>query len=91
MNSTVKMPNKKNSFFTLILIALILAGYFAFTNPTFTETKNVSFTQFRQNIAKDQIAGSVLIEGDKISYQTKDKRTKVVYAVETKSPYKIKG
>jgi cell division protease FtsH len=89
MNSTVKMPNKKNSFFTLILIALILAGYFAFTNPTFTETKNVSFTQFRQNIAKDQIAGSVLIEGDKISYQTKDKKSFYTYKEPGSSVYEI--
>ncbi len=89
MNSKVKVPNKRNSFLTLIVIALILAGYFAYTNPTFTETEKVSFTEFRQNIAKSEISGSVLIQGDKVSFKTKDKKSYYTYKEPNSSVYEI--
>lgn len=68
-----KMPNKKNSFISVVLIALIMAGYLAYTSPTFSKVEQVSLTQFKQDVAKGNLkSNKVTLQGDKLSYVQKD-------------------
>lgn len=73
--NTVKnnLPTKKNSFVTLVVIAMLLAGYMVYTYPTISKTEKVSLTEFKTDIKKNQIkSNAVLVEGNKVSYTKKD-------------------
>lgn len=73
MEKFKKTPTKKNGLLTLILIALILTGFYFYANPSFTETKKVSLTQFKQDIDSSKIKdGKIEVSGEKISYKYKD-------------------
>lgn len=69
-----KIPNnKKNSILSVILVAILLAAFLAYSNPNLAKTEKVSLTQFRVDIAQEQIVDSkVVISGDRITYERED-------------------
>jgi cell division protease FtsH len=65
-----KLPNKKNSLITLVFVALLLAGYLVYTNPTINKTEKISLSEFQNDISESTIDDSkVFLEGNKISYE----------------------
>ena len=68
-----KLPNKKNSLVSLVLIALVLAGYLVYSGTDLAKVEKISLTAFKQDIKKEQIEkNKVTVEGDKLSYVRKD-------------------
>lgn len=73
MEKFAKPPTKKNGFITLLLIALILTGFYFYSSASLPETKKVTLTQFKQDIEKSKIKDNkVEISGNKILYTSKD-------------------
>lgn len=73
MEKFAKPPNKRNGFITLVLVALVLTGFYFYSSANMPQTKKVTLTQFKQDVEKSLIKDNkVELSGNKILYTSKE-------------------